>query len=60
MTTAEILELPVEERAIMAFREAVARMAAEHARLGIPLKVWKDGRVADLAPETVLSAMKRG
>jgi len=46
-----VLRLPLEKRAEMAFKEAVEEVIDEHARLGLPLHVWRDGKVVGLSPE---------
>lgn len=40
-----ILRLPLEKRAEMAFREAVDEVIDEHARLGLPLYIGREGKV---------------
>lgn len=50
-------QLPMADRALMALREAVAEVIEEHARLGIPIPIWRDGRIVDISPE---EAEKRG
>ena len=47
--TARILRLPLEERALMAFREAVSEVIDEHARLGLPLYIGRNGKVVKLS-----------
>jgi hypothetical protein len=37
----------------MAFREAVTEVIAEHKRLGLPLVIWRDGRVVRISAEEV-------
>jgi hypothetical protein len=37
--------LPIEERALIAFQVAVRRAIEEHAREGLPMRVWRDGKV---------------
>ncbi len=37
--------------ALQALREAVADVIAEHKRLGMPLIVWRDGKVVEISPE---------
>jgi hypothetical protein len=39
--------MPLEKRAGIAFKEAVAGFIDEHARLGLPLYTWRDGKVVD-------------
>ncbi len=48
-----VLRLPLSRRAEIAFKIAVAKAIDEHARLGLPIYVWRDGRVVELAPEEV-------
>jgi hypothetical protein len=43
-----ILDLPMEQRALMALRAAARKAYAEHSRLGIPFYVLQDGKVVDL------------
>ena len=52
-TRKNILRLPMEKRAELAFQEAVAEIIAEHARLGMPLYVGRDGKVVRLSPTEV-------
>lgn len=49
-----ILRLPLEKRAEMAFKEAVEEVIDEHARLGLPLHILRDGKVASLSAQDVL------
>jgi hypothetical protein len=48
-----VLRLPLEKRAEMAFREAVDEVIDEHARLGLPLHVWRNGKVVALSAQEV-------
>jgi hypothetical protein len=48
---ANVLKLPLDVRAEMAFREAVEEVVIESARLGLPLYIWRDGRVVERSPE---------
>ena len=38
----------------MAFKEAVEEVIEEHARLGMPLHVWQNGKVVALAAREIL------
>jgi hypothetical protein len=49
-TRENILRLPMEKRAELAFREAVDEVITEHARLGLPLYVGRNGKVVKLSP----------
>lgn len=53
MTTppTNVLELPLEQRAEMALKAAVERVIVEHARQGLPIYVWRDGKVVEVPPE---------
>jgi len=53
-----ILRLPLHKRAEIAFKIAVAKAIDEHARLGLPVYVWRDGRVVELSPGEVLRESK--
>jgi hypothetical protein len=52
-TPKNVLRLPLEKRAEMAFREAVEEVIDEHARLGLPLYIWRDGKVVGLSAQEV-------
>ncbi len=49
-----ILRLPLEQRAEMAFREAVDEVIDEHARLGLPIYIGRGGKVVELSADEVL------
>jgi hypothetical protein len=53
-----VLRLSLEKRAEMAFKEAVEEVIVEHARLNLPLHVWRDGKVVELSPDEVLRESK--
>jgi hypothetical protein len=44
-------DLLLRKEALQAFREAVAKVIAEHKRLDMPLSIWRDGRVVHISPE---------
>jgi hypothetical protein len=46
-----ILQLPIEKRAEIAFKVAVAKAIDEHTRLGLPVYVWRNSRVVKLSPK---------
>ncbi len=48
-----VLRLPLEKRAEMAFKEAVEEVIDEHARLGLPLHIWRNGKVVALSAQEV-------
>jgi len=50
-STQNALELPLLERAEMAMKTAMERVIEEHIRLGLPLYIWRDGKVVAVPPE---------
>jgi hypothetical protein len=40
-----VLQLPLHKRAEIAFKIAVAKAIDEHARLGLPIYIWRDGKI---------------
>lgn len=46
-----VLRLPLHKRAEIAFKIAVAKAIDEHARLGLPVYIWRNGRVVELSPD---------
>ena len=45
-----VLDLPLEVRAEMALKAAVEKVIVEHARQGLPIYVWRDGKVVEVPP----------
>lgn len=46
-----VLELPLEQRAEMALKVAVEKVIVEHARQGLPIYIWRDGKVVEVLAE---------
>jgi hypothetical protein len=46
-----VLSLPLEKRAEIAFKAAVAKAIDENARLGLPVYVGRDGNVIELSSD---------
>jgi hypothetical protein len=46
-----VLELPLVERAEMAFRAAVEKAMEKHAREGLPVYIMRDGEVIEISSE---------
>jgi len=46
-----VLDLPLEQRAEMALKAAVEKVIVEHARKGMPIYVWRDGKVVEIPPD---------
>jgi len=50
-TSKHLLSLPLEKRAEIVFKAAVAKAIDENARLGLPVYVGRDGKVIQLSPD---------
>ena len=48
---ANVLDLPLEQRAEMALKAAVEKAIVEHARQGLSMYIWRDGQVVEVLPE---------
>jgi len=46
-----VLDLPLEQRAEMALKAAVEKVIVEHARQGLPIYIWRDGKVVEVPPD---------
>jgi len=55
----DVLRLPIEKPAEIAFKVAVAKAIDEHTLLGLPVYVWRNGRVAKLSPNKTRSSRRR-
>jgi hypothetical protein len=47
-------DIPMDVRAEMALKEAVADAIAEHKRMGRPIVIWRDGKVVKIPPEEIV------
>jgi hypothetical protein len=54
----DVMRLPLEKRAEIAFKVAVAKAIEEHTRLGLPVYVWRNGRVVKLSPREVRNSTR--
>jgi len=52
-------KLPLEQRAELAFRAAVEEVIIEHARRGLPIYIWREGKVVELSPEELRAESAR-
>ena len=50
-TSESVLRLPLQERAELAFNEAVEKAIEEHVRLGLPIYVGRNGKVVALSAQ---------
>jgi hypothetical protein len=48
---ANILELPLGERAEMALKAAVEKVIESHIRDGRPIYIWRDGKVVEVSAQ---------
>jgi hypothetical protein len=46
-----VVELPMPERGLMALKAAVKKAIVEHAREGLPIYIWLEGRVVEVPPD---------
>ena len=46
-----VLDLPLEVRAEMALKAAVEKVIVDHARQGLPIYIWRDGKVVEMSLE---------
>jgi hypothetical protein len=46
-----VLELPLELRAELALKAAVEKAIIEHALRGLPMYIWREGRIVELSPQ---------
>jgi hypothetical protein len=46
-----VLDLPLEDRAMMAMEAAMEKLVEEYAREGLPLYIWRDGKVVAVPAE---------
>ncbi len=53
-----VMRLPLEKRAEIAFKIAVAKAIDEHVRLGLPIYIWRNGKVVELSPKKARSSLK--
>ncbi|MCX5817192.1 MAG: hypothetical protein NTX75_13310 [Proteobacteria bacterium] len=49
-----VKDLPLEIKAEMALKEAVAEVMAEHKRRGYPIAVWRDNKAVWITPEEIV------
>jgi hypothetical protein len=54
-----VLWLPIEKRAEIAFKIAVAKAIDEHSRLGLPVYIWRNGKLASVFFAQVIFASWR-
>ena len=53
-----VLELPLIEKAFMALKAAVEKVMEEHSRNGLPIYIWRDGKVVDISAEELRARSK--
>jgi hypothetical protein len=55
----DVLRLPIEKRAEIAFKVAVAKAIDEHTRLGLPVYIWRNSRVVKLSSNKTRNSSRR-
>jgi hypothetical protein len=55
----DVLRLPIEQRAEIAFKVAVAKAIDEHTRLGLPVYIWRNNSVVKLSPNKTRNSSRR-
>jgi hypothetical protein len=55
---ANVPDLPLEQRAEMALKAAVRKVIIEHARLGLPIYIWRNGEVLEVSPDELRAQAK--
>jgi hypothetical protein len=53
-TKESLKDIPMDVRAEMALKEAVADAIAEHKRMGRSIVIWRDGKVVKIPPEEIV------
>jgi len=48
-SNANPVELPLHERAALAMKTATEKLKVDHARRGMPLYVWQNGKVVEIS-----------
>jgi hypothetical protein len=54
-----VLDLPLDERALLALKAAVKKAIAERIREGLPVYVWANGKVVDLSAKKGRTTSRR-
>ena len=54
-----VLDLPLEVRADMALKAAVRKLKEYHARAGLPIVIWRDGKVVEISGEELRAELAR-
>jgi len=54
-----MLELPLEKRALLALKAAVRKVIEEHARIGLPLHICSGGKVITVSAKQLQTRLRR-
>ncbi len=52
--------LSLHDRAALAMKTAIEKLKIDHARRGLPLYIWEDGRVVEVSAEQLKAELKDG
>jgi hypothetical protein len=55
----DVLDLPILERAALAMKAAMENVIEEHAREGLPVYIWRDGKVVAVPAEELRKATEQ-
>jgi len=58
-TPANVLELPLIKRAEMAFKIAVEKVMEKRIRLGLPIFIWRDGKVVEIPADRIREELSK-
>ena len=49
--SSSVVDSPIAERGLMALKVAVKKAIEQHAREGLPIYTWRDGKVVEIPPD---------
>ncbi len=52
------VELSLNERADLAMKTAIEKLKLDHARRGLPLYIWQDGKVVEVSAEQLRAELR--
>ena len=58
LQSVNLLDLPLEVRAEMAMKEAVHEVIEQHIRAGLPIYIWRDGKVVEVSADELRAQRK--
>jgi hypothetical protein len=52
------VELSLHDRAALAMKTAIEKLKIDHARRGLPLYIWENGRVVEVSAEQLKAELR--